>query len=107
MEGRCGYRPFFMINRIDWGKNEGSIRSLHLFLYLHRNYDHEKSIRILQLRSKNTFEEIEIYNMNGQLMYSKYGMDNNELSIVLTDNFNSGIYIIRINRTTTLKWIKK
>jgi hypothetical protein len=62
---------------------------------------------ILQLRSKNTFEEIEIYNMSGQLMYSKYGMDNNELSIVLTDNFNSGIYIIRINRTTTLKWIKK
>jgi len=26
MEGRCGYRPFFMINRIDRGKNEGGIR---------------------------------------------------------------------------------
>ena len=61
---------------------------------------------ILQLRSKNTIEEIEIYNTSGQLMYSKYGMDNDELSIVLTDNFNSGIYIIRINRTTALKWIK-
>jgi hypothetical protein len=61
---------------------------------------------ILQLRSKNTIEEIQIYNTSGQLMYSKYGMDNNELSIVLTGNFNSGIYIIRINRTTSLKWIK-
>ncbi|MFM2156621.1 MAG: hypothetical protein RL516_1370 [Bacteroidota bacterium] len=61
---------------------------------------------ILQLRSKNTIEEIQIYNTSGQLMYSKYGMDNNELSIALTNNFNSGIYIIRINRTTALKWIK-
>lgn len=61
---------------------------------------------ILQLRSKNTIEEIEIYNMSGQLMYSKYGMDNNEPSIVLTDNFNSSMYIIRINRTIALKWIK-
>jgi hypothetical protein len=61
----------------------------------------------LQLISKNTIEEIEIYNISGQLMYSKYGMDNTELSLSLTNNFNSGIYIIRINRTTTLKWIKK
>ncbi len=62
---------------------------------------------ILQLRSTNSIEEIEIYSAIGQLVYSKNGMDNNELSIPLTSKFSTGNYIIRVNRKTTLKWMKQ
>ena len=62
---------------------------------------------ILQLRSTNSIEEIEIYSAIGQLVYSKYGMDNNELSIPLTSKFSTGNYIIRVNRKITLKWMKQ
>ena len=62
---------------------------------------------ILQLRSLNSIEEVEIYSAMGQLVYSKLGLDNTELSIPLTSKFTSGNYIIRVNRKTTLKWIKE
>ena len=62
---------------------------------------------ILQLRSLNSIEEVEIYSAMGQLVYSTFGLDNTELSIPLTSKFTSGNYIIRVNRKTTLKWIKE
>ena len=62
---------------------------------------------ILQLRSTSNIEEIEIYSSIGQLVYSKYGMDNNELYIPLTSKFSTGNYIIRVNRKITLKWMKQ
>jgi len=62
---------------------------------------------ILQLRSLNSIEEVEIYSAMGQLVYSTFGLDNTELSIPLTSKFTAGNYIIRVNRKTTLKWIKE
>ncbi len=62
---------------------------------------------ILQLRSMNSIEEVEIYSAMGQLVYSTFGLDNTELSIPLTSKFTAGNYIIRVNRKTTLKWIKE
>ncbi|MFM7015518.1 MAG: T9SS type A sorting domain-containing protein [Bacteroidota bacterium] len=62
---------------------------------------------ILYLRSKSSIEEIEIYNAMGQMVYSKLGLDNTELSIPLTNVFTAGNYIIRVNRKTTLRWIKQ
>jgi hypothetical protein len=62
---------------------------------------------ILQLRSLNSIEEVEIYSAMGQLVYSNFGLDNTELSIPLTSKFTAGNYIIRVNRKTTLKWIKE
>ena len=62
---------------------------------------------ILQLRSLNSIEEAEIYSAMGQLVYSTFGLDNTELSIPLTNKFIAGNYIIRVNRKTTLKWIKE
>ena len=62
---------------------------------------------ILQLKSMNSIEEVEIYSAMGQLVYSTFGLDNTELSIPLTSKFTAGNYIIRVNRKTTLKWIKE
>ena len=62
---------------------------------------------ILQLKSMNSIEEVEIYSAMGQLVYSTFGLDNTELSIPLTNKFIAGNYIIRVNRKTTLKWIKE
>ena len=62
---------------------------------------------ILQLKSNSSIEEVQIYNFSGQLVYSKVGHDNTELSIPLTNNFTPGNYIIRVNRKTNLKWIKQ
>lgn len=62
---------------------------------------------ILQLVSKASIEQVQIYNFSGQLVYSKNGLDNTELSIPLTTTFTPGNYIIRINRNTSLKWIKQ
>jgi len=62
---------------------------------------------ILQLRSLNSIEEVEIYSAMGQLVYSKLGLDNTELTIALTSKFTAGNYIIRVNRKATLKWIKE
>jgi hypothetical protein len=62
---------------------------------------------ILQLKSMNSIEEVEIYSAMGQLVYSTFGLDNTELSIPLTNKFIAGNYIIRVNRNTTLKWIKE
>jgi hypothetical protein len=62
---------------------------------------------ILQLKSINSIEEVEIYSAMGQLVYSTFGLDNTELSILFTSKFTAGNYIIRVNRKTTLKWIKE
>ncbi|MFN5346314.1 MAG: T9SS type A sorting domain-containing protein [Bacteroidota bacterium] len=62
---------------------------------------------ILQLKSINSIEEVEIYSAMGQLVYSTFGLDNTELSIPFTSKFTAGNYIIRVNRKTTLKWIKE
>lgn len=50
-------------------------------------------------------ETIEVYNLQGQLLYGKSYEDMNSISLDLS-NFSNGIYLINVNKNTVLKIIK-
>ncbi len=59
----------------------------------------------LNLLNKYPIETVEIYNLQGQLLYSNHYQNQNQVTIDLTQ-YSKGLYMVTVNKNTSLKIIK-
>lgn len=51
-------------------------------------------------------ESIEVYNLQGQILYKSYNLNQNNVTIDLSD-YSNGMYLVNVNNQTSIKIIKK
>jgi hypothetical protein len=60
---------------------------------------------VVLLNEKNPIEKIEIYNLQGQLLYKENNIYQNQIRVDFS-NFSNGIYLLTVNNNSKIKIVR-